>query len=87
MCILSVCFTCMYLCVPHAFLVNVEVRRGSQTLGPGVKFLILAEYGCWELDLSYLEVHPFHITTEPSLQTFAGIFLGVITAHLQHKHS
>lgn len=40
----------MYLYVPHAFLMNVEARRGSQSPGPGV-FLFVCFSRLWMLEI------------------------------------
>lgn len=66
------CHLCVFylyvLCVPHAFLVNVEARRGSQSPGPGVIFLSRIWMLEIEPELSGSSIYPPSHLSRPPLE-------------------
>lgn len=80
------CFTSMYACVPCAYLVPVEVRRGCRILwncsyrhGVGSSRTVVTDgcellRDCWELDPGCLAEQPVFLATETSFQPPGTVF-------------
>lgn len=62
------CFVCMFVCMPHVYLMPTESRGCWTPLELQLQGGGLAPCGCWEYDLDALEEYPALITTKPFLQ-------------------
>lgn len=64
---MCVCAYCIYLCVPHACLVPIDVRRGCHIPGTGVLDGCEPPRGCWEPSTSSLQEQSELLKARPSL--------------------